>query len=142
MDAYVAVLSETNDWFMCVISEINDPSKEVNVRFMRKSGQYFLLSKKLEKWFPKSAIIHKCSIPSIDNRMRYSFDAIDIKGICDKIKTYIRKRLEDGPSYLQITAQMNVTKRKLLILIKNSTACCCVSYKLLMYPIGDNCCRR
>ena len=24
---YVAVRSETNDWFMCVISEINDPSK-------------------------------------------------------------------------------------------------------------------
>ena len=42
---YVAVWSETNDWFMCVISEINDPSKEVKVRFMRKSGQYFLLSK-------------------------------------------------------------------------------------------------
>ena len=35
--------------FMCVISEINDHSKEGNVRFMRKSGQYFLLSKKLEK---------------------------------------------------------------------------------------------
>ena len=84
----VAVRSETNDWFMCVISEINDPSKEV--RFMRKSGQYFLLSKKLEKWFPKSAIFHRCSIPSIDNRMRYSFDTIDIKGICDNIKTYTR----------------------------------------------------
>ena len=41
---YVAVRSETNDWFMCVISEINDPSKEVKFRFMRKSGQYFLLS--------------------------------------------------------------------------------------------------
>ena len=27
---YVAVRSETNDWFMCVISEINEPSKEVN----------------------------------------------------------------------------------------------------------------
>ena len=27
---YVAVRSETNDWFMCVISEINDPLKEVN----------------------------------------------------------------------------------------------------------------
>ena len=55
---YVAVRSETNDWIMCVISEINDPSKEVKVRFMRKSGQYFLLNKKLEKWFPKSAIFH------------------------------------------------------------------------------------
>ena len=85
---YVAVRSETNDWFICVISEINEPLKEVKVRFMRESGQYFLLSKKLEKWFLKSAIFYRCSIPSIDNRMRYSFDAIDIKGICDKIKTY------------------------------------------------------
>ena len=71
---------------MCVISEINDPSKEVKVRFMRKSEQYFLLSKKLEKWFPKPAIFHRCSIPSIDNRMCYSFDAINSKGICDKIR--------------------------------------------------------
>ena len=31
----------------CVISEINVPSKEVKVRFIVKSGQYFLLSKKL-----------------------------------------------------------------------------------------------
>ena len=84
LDDRVAVRSETNDWLVCVISEIKDPSKEVKVRFMRKSGQYFLLSKKLEKWFPKSAIFHRCSIPSIDNHMRYSFDAIDIKGICDK----------------------------------------------------------
>ena len=59
---YVAVRSETNDWFICVTSEINYPSKEVKVRFMRKSGQYFLLSKKLEKWFPKSAVFHRCSI--------------------------------------------------------------------------------
>ena len=46
---YVAVCSETNDWFMCMMSEINDPSKEVKVRFMRKSGQYLLLIKKLGK---------------------------------------------------------------------------------------------
>ena len=64
---YVAVRSETNDWFICVISKKKEPSKEVKVRFMRKSGQYFLLSKKLEKWFPKSAIFYRCSIPSIDN---------------------------------------------------------------------------
>ena len=83
---YVAVRSETNDWFMCVISEINDPSKEVKMRFMRKSGKYFLPSKKLEKWFPKPAIFHRYSIPSIDNRTRYPFDAINAKGICDKIK--------------------------------------------------------
>ena len=60
---YVAVCSETTDWFMYVMSEINDPSKEVKVRFMKKSGQYILLSKKLKKWFPKSAIFHRCSIP-------------------------------------------------------------------------------
>ena len=47
----------------CVIIEINDPSNEVKVRFMKKSGQYFLLSKKLERWFPKSAIFHRCSMP-------------------------------------------------------------------------------
>ena len=87
---YVAVRSETNDWFTCVISEINNPSKKVKVRFMRNSGQYFLLSKKLEKWFPKPAVFHRFFIPSIDNRMRYSFDVIDTKGICDKIKTYTR----------------------------------------------------
>ena len=45
---YVAVYSETTDWFMYVMNEINDPSKEVKVRFMKKSGQYILLSKKLE----------------------------------------------------------------------------------------------
>ena len=75
LDDYAAVRSETIDWFMCVISEVNDPSKEVKVKFMRKSGQYFLPSKMLEKWFPKSAIFHRFSEPSIDNRMRNSFDA-------------------------------------------------------------------
>ena len=84
---HVAVRSETNNWFMYVISEINDPSKEVKVRFIRKFGQHFLPSKMLEKWFRKSAIFHRWSIPSIDNRMHYYFDAIDIKAICDKIKT-------------------------------------------------------
>ena len=46
---YAAVRSETNDLFMCVIGEINDLSKEVNFRFTRKSWQYVLPSKKLEK---------------------------------------------------------------------------------------------
>ena len=87
---YIAVCSETTDWFMCVISEINDPSNEIKVRLMRKSGQYFLLSKKLKKWFSESAIFHRCSIPSIDNRMHCSFDAIDIKGISDKVKALDR----------------------------------------------------
>ena len=75
---YVAVRSETNDWFMFVISEINYPSKEVKVRFMRKSGLYFLPSRKLEKWFPKPSIFHRCSISSIDNRMRYSTSILKV----------------------------------------------------------------
>ena len=87
---YVAVRSETSDWFMCVISEINDPSKEVKFRFMRKSVQYFLLSKKLEKWFPKASNISQMLHTILDNRMHYSFHANDTKGICDKIKTYTR----------------------------------------------------
>ena len=41
---HVAVRSETNNWFMYVISEINDHSKEVKVRFIRKFGQHFLLN--------------------------------------------------------------------------------------------------
>ena len=60
---YVAVCSETTDWFMHVMSEINNPSKEVKVRFMKKSGQCILLGEKLEMWFPKLAIFHRCSIP-------------------------------------------------------------------------------
>ena len=58
-DYMLLFAQKENDWFMCVINEINDPSKEVKVRFMRKSGQYFLLSKKLENVFPKSAIFHR-----------------------------------------------------------------------------------
>ena len=81
----VVVCSETTDWFMYEMSEINDPSKQVKVRFMKKSWQYILLSEKLEMLFPKSAIFHRCSIPTIDNPMRYSF-----KSICDKIKTLHR----------------------------------------------------
>ena len=54
---YVALCSLTNYWLLCVISEINDPSEEVKVRFMRRSGQHFLLSKKLEK----------CMVPKLSN---------------------------------------------------------------------------
>ena len=74
-----------------MIIKINDPSKEVKVRFMKKSGQYFLRSK-VGKVVPKvsniSQMLH--AIPSTDNRMRYFFDTIDIKSIYDKIKTLDR----------------------------------------------------
>ena len=55
------------------------------------------------------------AIPSIG--MRYSFDTIDIKSICDKIKTLDRDFKMDL-HVCKITAQMNVAKKKLLILIK------------------------
>ena len=83
---YVAVCSETTDWFMYVMSEINDPSKEVKVRFVKKSEQCTLLSKMLEKCSSKLAIFHRCSIPY----HTIHCDTIDIKNICDKIKTLDR----------------------------------------------------
>ena len=39
---------------------------------------------------PKVSNISQKLHTSIDNCMRYSFDAIDIKGICDRIKTLDR----------------------------------------------------
>ena len=47
---------------MCVVIEINDPSKEVKVGFTKKSGQYFLLSKKLESG-SQSQQYFRCSMP-------------------------------------------------------------------------------
>ena len=74
---YVAVRSETIDWFMCVISEVNDPSKEMKVRFMRKSGQYFLQSWKRgsesQQYFtdaPYHPLTIACVIPSIPSILK------------------------------------------------------------------------
>ena len=53
---------------MYVMSEINDPSKEVKVRFMKKSGQYILLSKKVGKVVPKVSNMspyHPLTIPCV-----------------------------------------------------------------------------
>ena len=33
-------------------------------------------------------------------------------------------------------------KKEVVDIDKNSIACGCVSYRLLMYPIEDNCCER
>ena len=41
-----------------------------------------------------------------------------------------------------ITGQMNVAKKEAVDIDKNSIACSCVSHKLLMYPIEDNCSER
>ena len=76
---HVTVRSETNDWFMCVISEINDPSKEGKVRFMRKSGQYFLLVKswksgsQSQQYFtdaPYHPLTIACIIPLIPSMLK------------------------------------------------------------------------
>ena len=76
---------------MCVITEINEPSKEVKLRFMKKSGQYFLLSKKVEKWFPKSAIFHRCSMSYHPLTIACVIPLISsILKVCDKIKTLDR----------------------------------------------------
>ena len=48
----------------CVISEIEDTSKKVKVRFLKKSGKYFLLSKRLEKWVLKVSSISQM-LPTI-----------------------------------------------------------------------------
>ena len=93
---------------------------------MRTSGQYFLLTKMLEKWFPKSAVFHRCSVPSIDNRMRNSPNAIDTKSICDKMKHTLDR---DFKMDLHICNKNEVVDTE-----KNSS---CVSHKLLMHPRGQ-----
>ena len=86
---YVPVSSETNNWFLCVISEINDPSKKVKVRLMSKSVQYFLLSKKLksgsqsQQYFtdtPYNPLTIACVIPLMPS----------ILMVYDEIKTFSR----------------------------------------------------
>ena len=95
---------------MCVISEINDPSKEVKVRFMRKSGQYFLPSKKLEKWFPKSAIFHRCSIPSIKERnvqfALYASVGQTWDTMCHIVSIFCVSSMKDKPYQLDLTPQI------------------------------------
>ena len=78
-----------------------------------------------------SQMLH--TIPSIDNPMCYSFDTIDIKSICDKIKTQIETLRW---TFIFVNHSPNeCNKRKLLILIKSSIACSCISHK-------DNCCKK
>ena len=66
--------------------------------------------------------------------MRNSFDAIDAKSICDKMKNTLDR---DFKMDIHIC-----NKKEVVDIEKNSIACSCVSHKLLMYPIEDNCCKR
>ena len=117
-----------------MISEVNDPSKEVKVRFMRKLGQYFLLSKKLEKWFPKSAIYHRCSYHPLAIGC-----IIPLMPLILKVCVIKRKHTLDRDFKMDLHI---CNKKEVVDIEKNSTACSCVSHKPLMYPTEDNCCKR
>ena len=79
-------------------------------------GQQEVLALVVGKVVPKSAISHRCSIP---------YYPLTIPCVIPLI-----------PSILKVYV------RKLLILIKSSIACSCISHELLMYPIEDNCFER
>ena len=46
--------------------------------------------------------------------MRYSFDAIDFKSICDQIKTYIRLRLQDETFKFANNSSNECNKKKVV----------------------------
>ena len=89
---YVAVRLGKSTWYMTIITEDDNETKEVKVKFMEKSGSLFAFSDEEEKWVSVSTIIHECSVPCMDTRMRYSFDAIDIRHIHEKMKLKMKAR--------------------------------------------------
>ena len=89
---YVAVRLGKSTWYMAIITEDDNETKEVKVKFMEKSGSLFAFSDEEEKWVSVSTIIHKCSVACMDTRMRYSFDAIDIRHIHEKMKLKMKAR--------------------------------------------------
>ena len=82
---FVAVRGGKSKWYMAIISELDNDMEEVKLNFMERSGSLFSFSDEEEKWVSMSTIIHKCSVPCMDGRMRYSFDAVDIKNIREKM---------------------------------------------------------
>ena len=72
---------------MAIISELDNDMEEVKLNFMERSGSLFSFSDEEEKWVSMSTIIHKCSVPCMVDRMRYSFDAVDIKNIREEMST-------------------------------------------------------
>ena len=84
----MAVRFGKSKWYMAIITEVDNETEEVKLNFMEKTGKLFEFSEEEEKWLAMSTIIHKCSVPSMDGRMRYSFDAIDIRLITEKMKSY------------------------------------------------------
>ena len=82
---FVAVRAGKSKWYMAIISELDNDTEQVKLNFMERSGSLFSFSDEEEKWVSMSTIIHKCSVPCMDGRMRYSFDAVDIKNIQEKM---------------------------------------------------------
>ena len=72
----MAVRLGKSTWYMAIITEDANGTKEVKVKFMEKSRALFAFSDEEEKSVSVSTIIHKCSVPCMDTRMRCSFDAI------------------------------------------------------------------
>ena len=89
---YVADRLGKSTWYMAIITEDDNETKEVKVKLMEKSRTLFAFSDEEEKWVSVSTIIHKCSVPCLDTRMRYSFDAIDIRHIHEKMKLKMKSR--------------------------------------------------
>ena len=73
-----------NGTWLLFLSWITNDTEEVKLNFMERSGSLFSFRDEEEKWISMSTIIHKCSVPCMDGRMRYSFDAVDIKNIREK----------------------------------------------------------
>ena len=82
---FVTVRAGKSKWYMVIISELDNDMEEVKLNCMERSGSLFSISDEEEKWVSMSTTIHKCSLPCMDGRMRYSFDAINIKNIQEKM---------------------------------------------------------
>ena len=81
----VAVRAGQSKQYMAIISELDNDTEEVKLHFMEGSGSLFSFSDEEEKWVSMSTIIYKCSVPCMDGRMRYSFDAVGNKNIWEKM---------------------------------------------------------
>ena len=81
---FVVVRAGKSKWYMAIISELDNDTEEVKSNFMERSGSLFSFNDEEEKWVSLSTIIHKCSVPCMDGRIGYLFDAVDIKNIWGK----------------------------------------------------------
>ena len=56
---------------MTIVSELVNDMEKVKLNFMERSGSLFSFSDEEEKWVSMSTIIHKCSVPCMDDHMRH-----------------------------------------------------------------------